>query len=107
MTERAESIVAPDGQAVFSLAEIALSASMSYRVLNMWLREGLFEPSIRADAGSGNAGVYSEEDRDLILRLIELRRRGLELRALKVVATVLRRHRCAECPICREGEIDA
>lgn len=92
----------PPEERAYTLPEIARASGADYRTLANWLKAGLFKPSIRDGRGSGNAGFYSAADASLVCKLVELRRRGLEIEALETVARFLREQGETECPICRD-----
>ncbi len=89
-----------------TLPEIAKRAGADYRTLKNWEFRGLITPSIRNASGGGNASFYSEHDAEIVVSLVNLRRRGLDMTALGVVATAWRAgDGFPECPICHRSEL--
>jgi hypothetical protein len=96
------------GEALFTLPQIAKKAGAEYRTLKQWRDRGIIAPSVKINA-TGKAGCpewYSERDAEVISSLAELRRRGLDLIALAVVAAAWREGEpFPECPICHRSHL--
>ena len=90
---------------IFTLPQIAKRADVDYRTLKNWESRGLIAPSIRAASGSGNASFFSKRDAEVALSLANLRRRGLDMTALGVIAAAWRAGEFPECPICHRSEL--
>lgn len=95
-TERSTERV-PEG---ITLPEIAKRAGADYRTLKNWVERGLVTPSVRATNGAGNPGLYSERDAAILCKMAELRRRGLDLDHIEVVARLFATHDQAACTVC-------
>lgn len=87
-------------QNIFTLPEIAKRVGAEYRTLHLWARDGLIAPSVRKAGGPGRAGYYSRRDVRVIAGLVELRKRGMSLDALKEVAAEWSATEHAVCPAC-------
>lgn len=90
---------------VLTLPQIAKRAGIGYRTLKSWEDRGLVVPSICRSAGVGNADFYSEHDAEIAISLVNLRRRGLDMTALGVVAAAWRAGDLPECPLCHRSEL--
>jgi hypothetical protein len=62
-------------------------------------------PSVRTAKGGGNASIYSERDAEVITSLVNLRRRGLDMDALAIVAAAWRTGKIPECPVCHRSDL--
>lgn len=71
---------------LFTLPKLAAEAGLEYRTAHLWMKAGIFEPSIRAADGSGCAAIFSPEDVKRAVLLVRLRDEGLSLEGLKRVA---------------------
>ena len=90
-----------------TLPQIAKRAGIGYRTLKSWESQGLIVPSIaRNDTGKpGCPDLYSEQDAQVAISLVNLRRRGLDMTTLRVVAAAWRAGRLPECPICHRADL--
>lgn len=70
-------------ETLFTLPKLAEQAGLEYRTAHMWLKAGIFEPSIRASDGSGCSALFSKEDVDRAVLLVRLRDEGLSLEGVK------------------------
>jgi hypothetical protein len=76
------------GDSTFTLPEIAKLAGAEYRTLKGWVDRGFASPSVKKASGAGRADVYSARDAQVICKLVELRRRGLDIDHLEAVAKI-------------------
>lgn len=90
---------------IFTLPAIAKRADAEYRTLKSWQDRGLITPSVHADTGAGRQNLYSEHDAEVAISLVNLRCRGLDMVALRVVAAAWRTGKIPECPICHRSEL--
>lgn len=74
-------------QKVFTLPDVARRAGIEYRTAHMWMKSGLLTPSLRAAEGSGHPALFSEQDALRASRMARLRRAGLSVEGLHLVAT--------------------
>jgi DNA-binding transcriptional MerR regulator len=88
------------GPRVFTLPEIAKLAGAEYRTLKSWVEKGFASPSVRATDGAGHTELYSARDAQVLCKLAELRRRGLDIDHLEAVAKVFATTAIAECSVC-------
>lgn len=85
----------------YTLPQIAEHSGAEYRTLRSWIERGLIKPSVEAlKKGTGHVEVFTERDAELIYALAELRRRGLDMDALAIIAATLRTRRTSTCPVC-------
>jgi DNA-binding transcriptional MerR regulator len=88
------------GPSVYTLPQIAKLAGAEYRTLKSWVEKGFASPSVKATEGTGNVELYSARDAQVICKLAELRRRGLDIEHLEAVAKVFATSQIAECSVC-------
>jgi DNA-binding transcriptional MerR regulator len=88
------------GPSVYTLPQIAKLAGAEYHTLRKWVERGMAAPSIKAEDGSGNVSLYSARDAQVLCKLVELRRRGLDIEHLEAVAKVFATTEIAECSVC-------
>lgn len=75
---------------LFTLPELAEMSGIDYRTLHNWQKRGMLSPSCHEAQGSGKTSLFNEIDAVQVLVLAELRRAGVEVRALERVAQRLR-----------------
>jgi DNA-binding transcriptional MerR regulator len=75
---------------VYTLPELAKLSAIDYRTLHNWQKRGMLRASHRAVNGSGSANLFDETDALQLLILAELRKSGVEVRALELVAERVR-----------------
>lgn len=83
----------------WTLPQIAEAVGAEYRTLKTWEALGVIVPSLRKGSGAGTPDLYSAADVHAIATLARLRRDGLTLDALKLLAADVRKG-SATCPIC-------
>lgn len=88
-----------------TLPEIARRAGAEYRTLRNWQAKGLISPSLYNEGKAGRPDLYSERDAEVVVSLVNLRRRGLDMIALSVVAAAWRAGDLPECPVCHRSEL--
>ncbi len=86
--------------AAFTLPQIAKLAGAEYRTLKSWVEKGFASPSVRATNGTGHTELYSARDAQVLCKLVELRRRGLDIDHLAAVAEVFATTEITACPVC-------
>lgn len=88
------------GDSVYTLPQIAKLAGAQYRTLKSWVEKGFVSPSVKATEGTGHVEIYSARDAQVLCKLVELRRRGLDIEHLEAVARVFATAAIAECSVC-------
>jgi DNA-binding transcriptional MerR regulator len=71
---------------LFTLPKLAEQAGLEYRTAHLWMKAGIFEPSVRTADGSGCSALFSHEDVKRAVLLTRLRDAGLSLEGVKRVA---------------------
>lgn len=89
------------GDGPFTLPVIAHMLGAEYRTLKSWEDRQLIQPSIRDVKGTGRANLYSQRDACIIRGLYRLRRAGLDMQALRIVAVQWWKEKDAWCPACQ------
>jgi DNA-binding transcriptional MerR regulator len=77
----------------FTLPELAALVGVEYRTLHTWVRRGVLAGSLEQAKGSGTRNLFDRDDAVDTYVLADLRRAGLPLTRLIVVAAELRRSR--------------
>jgi DNA-binding transcriptional MerR regulator len=77
----------------FTLPELASLIDVEYRTLHTWVRRGILEASRGQAQGSGTRNLFDRNDALEAYVLADLRRAGVELSKLELVASELRRSR--------------
>ena len=72
-----------------TLPQVAAAAEVEYRTLHTWLKRGLVRATRRVSSGSGTPNLFAPEDVLEVRILADLRRAGLDLRALERTAQAL------------------
>ncbi len=78
------------GRRLFTLPELAEMSSIDYRTLHNWQKRGMLSASHHQARGSGKPSLFDEIDAVQVMILAELRRAGVEVRALERISRSLR-----------------